>query len=199
MQRLLPISPNSHRDLIRDAQALADGGCSQMILREPDRSRWQLEEALPELRQILPGLILHATNVNAWRFAELHKTGLHLPSHVDPKLWRGRFDGLLGMSCHSEEDLQSAADAGLDYALLSPIYSPLSKKDSRRILGPVAAAKIQAGADLPIFGLGGINFRRAPSCLGLYGVASMGYLFGNRTNRPQLSSRAKALLSVFEK
>ena len=122
LQRVLPISPGRHQGLIEDAAALARGGCTQMILREPHRDRWSLEQALPALKTILPGLILHATNVNAWRFAEIHKTGLHLPSHLDPTLWRSRFEGTLGISCHSIEELQKAEAAGLDYALLSPVF-----------------------------------------------------------------------------
>jgi thiamine-phosphate pyrophosphorylase len=198
MQRLLPISPNTRRGLIGDAKAIATGGCSQMILREPGRTRWEIEQVLPELKKLLPGLILHVNNVNAWRFAEIHQTGLHLPSHADPRLWRSRFDGLLGMSCHQEAQVLAAQQNNLDYVLLSPVFSPLSKVDDRTPLGPTEAARVQSLVSIPVFALGGIQARNAKQCKGCFGGASMGYLFGNRTNRKQLYKRTKSLLNIFD-
>jgi thiamine monophosphate synthase len=170
-----------------------------MILREPNRSRWEVEQLLVALKKILPDLILHASNVNGWRFAEIHNTGLHLPSHVDPKLWRGRFSGRLGISCHREEEVLAAAASGLDYVLLSPIFSPISKEDDRPTLGPEEAGRIQALCDIPVFGLGGICQRNARQCKGLHGIASMGYLFGTRTDRKRLSARTKRLFAIVQK
>jgi thiamine monophosphate synthase len=199
MQRLLPISPNTRRGLVADAQAIAEGGCDQMILREPDRSRWAIEQILPALKKHLPGLILHVSNVNAWRFAEIHQTGLHLPSHADPKLWRSRFTGRMGQSCHNQDEVLAAAQHGLDYVLLSPVFSPLSKHDDRLPMGPDEAGRIQGLVSLPVFALGGIQTRNAPECDNCYGVASMGYLFGERTNRKRLSQRTKVILGILEK
>ncbi|MEC7239692.1 MAG: thiamine phosphate synthase [Myxococcota bacterium] len=196
LQRVLPISPGRRQGLIRDAEALAAGGCTQLVLREPQRSRWDLQQALPSIKSILPGLILHATNVNAWRFAELHDTGLHLPSHLDPKLWRTRFQGRLGISCHSIEDIQNAESAGLDYVLLSPVFDPVSKEATHPAIGPNRASEIQRKSAIPIFGLGGISASNAPYCRDLFGVASLGYLFGSRTNRRRLSTRVTRLLEV---
>ena len=170
-----------------------------MILREPHRTRWEIEEQLPALKTLLPGLILHATNVNAWRFAELYDTGLHLPSHVDPKSWRDRFAGLLGISCHGLEEVMAAEKAGLDYAVLSPIFSPLSKTDSRPPIGPQQAAGIQKATCLPIFGLGGMHPKKVATCRDLFGVASLGHLFGTRTNRTRQKARAKAFLDRLQK
>ena len=193
---MLPISPGRRQGLIEDAKALARGGCFQLILREPHRSRWDLAQALPVLKDLLPGLILHATNVNAWRFAEVHSTGLHLPSHLDPKLWRSRFKGRLGISCHSEDDLQKAEAAGLDYALLSPIFDPVSKPATHPALGPKDASELQRNCAIPIFGLGGIRTSNAGYCQDLYGVASLGYLFGTKTDRRRLSTRVARLLQA---
>ena len=198
MQRLLPITPNTRRGLIGDAKAISTGGGTQMILREPGRTRWEIEQVLPELKKLLPGLILHVSNVNAWRFAEIHQTGLHLPSHADPKLWRSRFKGLLGMSCHQETEVLAAQQNNLDYVLLSPVFSPISKADDRKPLGPTEAARIQSLVSIPVFALGGIQARNAKQCSGCFGGASMGYLFGNRTNRRQLHKRTASLLNIFD-
>lgn len=199
MQRLLPISPNSRRGLVADAQAIAAGGCNQMILREPSRSRWAIEQILPALKKHLPNLILHASNVNGWRFAEIHQTGLHIPSNADPKLWRSRFQGRLGQSCHNLAEVLAAAENSLDYVLLSPVFSPLSKTDDRMPLGPTEAGRIQGLVDLPVFALGGIQLKTTDACKRCFGVASLGYLFGTRTDRKQLRKRTKALLNLLEK
>ena len=141
-------------------------------------------------------MILHATNINAWRFAELYNTGLHLPSHLDPKLWRSRFSGRLGISCHSEEELASAEAAGLDYALISPVFDPVSKASTHPALGPEEASRMQKNCSIPVFGLGGIRPANAKTCGDLYGVASLGYLFGQRTDRKRLSARVARLLAA---
>ncbi len=200
LQRLLPISPGRRQNLVDDAKALAAAGCTQMILREPQRSRWDIEQCLPSLKKLLPGLILHATNVNAWRFAEIHQTGLHLPSHVDPALWRGRFPGRLGISCHSEEEVAAADAAGLDYALISPIFAPISKReDTRPPLGPKRAQAMQTACSIPLFGLGGMHPEHLDDCTGLFGGASLGYLFGERTRRSRMTARARGFLDALKK
>jgi thiamine-phosphate pyrophosphorylase len=199
MQRLLPISPNSRRGLVADAKAIAAGGCIQMILREPSRSRWAVEQVLPALKKHLPDLILHASNVNGWRFAEIHQTGLHIPSTADPQLWRSRFQGRLGQSCHNLTEVLAAAENGLDYVLLSPVFSPVSKADNRQTLGPEEAGRIQELVKLPVFALGGIQLKNTDACKRCFGVASMGYLFGTRTDRKRLSRRTKAILGTLEK
>ena len=195
----MPISPGRTQNLVDDAAALRDAGCHQLILREPHRTRWEIENQLPALKELLPGLILHAKNINAWRFAEIYKTGLHLPSHVDPKLWRDRFSGLLGISCHNLEEVVAAQNAGLDYALLSPIFPPHSKVDPRTPLGPERAASIQTATSLPLFGLGGMHPKKVAQCRGLFGVASLGHLFGTRTNRSRQKARTKSFLDQLQK
>ena len=54
LQRVLPISPGRRQGLVRDAEALAEGGCTQLILREPHRTRWDIEQVLPSIKSILP-------------------------------------------------------------------------------------------------------------------------------------------------
>jgi len=200
MQRLLPISPDRPTDLIKDAKALSAAGCRQLLVREPHRTRWQLDQDIPRLKELLPDLILHATNINAWRFAEIHQTGLHLPSHLDPKLWRGRFSGRLGMSCHSAEEVKKATLAGLDYVLLSPIFKPVSKENDPRIpLEPDLCGKLQKEHAIRIFGLGGVTRETIRQCPEIFGVASLGYLFGARTDRRRLQKRTSILLNLIQK
>lgn len=70
--------------------------------------------------------------------------------HVRP--W---FDGWIGVSCHSARDLQRAAAAGADHAVLSPVFGVPEKGTP---LGTERLASLlQEVADLPVVALGGIE------------------------------------------
>ena len=64
------------------------------------------------------------------------------------------FPGWLGVSCHSESDLQRAQQAKADYAVLSPIYGVPEKGTP---LGPLLFGRWRATTTLPVVGLGGID------------------------------------------
>jgi len=80
---------------------------------------------------------------------------------------------LITVACHSEDDVLNAA--GADYALLSPIFSPLSKPDTRQPLGLDELARIARRSKIPILALGGITPDNAASCIaaGAGGIAGI--------------------------
>ena len=82
---------------------------------------------------------------------------------------------LIGLSAHSVDDVRQAAEAGADYACLSPIFSTPSKPGYGP---PLGAAAIAAAARLgiPIVALGGICTSRVTECMaaGASAVAVMG-------------------------
>jgi thiamine-phosphate pyrophosphorylase len=80
---------------------------------------------------------------------------------------------LITVACHCEADVQAAE--GADYALLSPIFAPLSKSDDRVPLGLEELARIAAGAAVPVLALGGITVGNARLCVeaGAAGVAGI--------------------------
>lgn len=82
----------------------------------------------------------------------------------------------LGISCHSPEELAQAADAGADYAFLSPVLSTASHPGQPG-LGWQRFATWVAGAVLPVYGLGGMrstDIERSQQCGG-QGVAGIGH------------------------
>ncbi len=84
-------------------------------------------------------------------------------------------DALLGVSCHSPEEVHAAAGAsGADYAHLAPIFPPLSKAASRPALG-LGALRAAAGAR-PVLAQGGVEASNAGACLeaGAAGIAVTG-------------------------
>lgn len=81
---------------------------------------------------------------------------------------------LIGVSAHSPHECEAAAQAGADYACLSPIYATDSKPGYGPALGP--AVLTQAAHFLPIVALGGITPDRVAACrdAGAVAVAVMG-------------------------
>lgn len=103
--------------------------------------------------------------------------GVHLPSAGVPVEEARRLLGagaLIGRSCHSLADVDSARAAGADYATFSPIHDTPSKREYGAPLG-IAALREAAAAGLPLVALGGIdadNAREAREA-GAVGVAAI--------------------------
>jgi thiamine-phosphate pyrophosphorylase len=79
--------------------------------------------------------------------------------------------------CHGLDDLAAAADAGADYATLSPIFPTRSKPGYGPPLGLAALGRMAVAVSVPVYALGGIDSAaRVRDCLdqGAAGVAVMG-------------------------
>lgn len=78
-----------------------------------------------------------------------------------------------GYSAHTPADIQRAADAGFDYATLSPIFPTQTHPEATHVGLDVLMEVRKAVLDFPVFALGGITPQRAQACLhaGAYGVA----------------------------
>lgn len=89
--------------------------------------------------------------------------GLHLPERDlgrGPGL-RARHPGwILTGAAHSARALAAAAAAGLDAALLSPVFAS-SSPSAGAPLGVEGLARLAAGAELPVYALGGITAANA--------------------------------------
>lgn len=105
--------------------------------------------------------------------------GVHLPSgSFAPRELRPIVPAgfLIGVSCHSREDVERAQAEGADYAYLSPVFAPLSKQDARAPLGLEGFAAAIRGLTIPVFALGGATPERLGECLaaGAAGIAGIG-------------------------
>lgn len=201
---LLGLSPGDHgcgRTLTWLAQGAAHGGLTALVLREPHLSRPAYVELARRLSPLFgSGLILHASHPAAIDVAEASGWGLHAPGNVEWSGLRDRIQGLLGMSCHSAEELENAASAGANYATISPVFPPFSKpSDARQPLGADRLRAIIDSATLPVFALGGIDQDTAALAAqsGAHGVASMGHLFPEEADADLTETRAAGLLSAF--
>ncbi|HZZ83499.1 MAG TPA: thiamine phosphate synthase [Anaeromyxobacteraceae bacterium] len=103
--------------------------------------------------------------------------GVHLPSRGIAPAEARRLLGaaaLVGVSCHSADDVRRARDGGADYATFGPVFDTPSK---RRYGPPVGLEALAAAArlGLPLVGLGGIGPLDAPQVFagGACGVAAI--------------------------
>lgn len=101
--------------------------------------------------------------------------GVHWPERALP-VRRAGFR-LETAAAHSPAALARAARAGMDAAILSPIF-PSASPSAKRPLGPKRAGRWARGAGLPVIALGGVNAGNAHalSGLGFAGIAAIGGL-----------------------
>lgn len=104
--------------------------------------------------------------------------GLHLPAHSPaPSSFRSLTPPgfLIGVSCHTLEELRQAEAEGADYVFFSPIFQPYSKPGYHPGLGLAALRQACSTITIPLFALGGINSDNALECraAGVTGVAGI--------------------------
>jgi thiamine-phosphate pyrophosphorylase len=124
--------------------------------------------------------------------------GVHLGTQsIPPQAVRKRVaEGfLLGVSCHSCEDVRRAEASGADYVVLGPIFETPSKMAYGPPLGLAALREAAIVTRIPILALGGINVERVRGCLeaGAAGVAGIRIF----QDAPQLAVRVREIRARF--
>lgn len=104
--------------------------------------------------------------------------GVHLASHAPaPAVWRRIAPPgfLIGVSCHSVEEVVQAENEGADSVLFAPIFAPLSKPPERAPQGLDRLSEAASRVRIPVYALGGITKENAPLCIaaGAAGVAGI--------------------------
>ena len=99
--------------------------------------------------------------------------GVHWPEARlgEAHAWRGTF-AIQTASAHSRRAIDRAWQAGMDAALVSTIFTSRSASAGRPI-GPARLARLAAGTDLALYGLGGVNADNAGQIAGFAGLAAI--------------------------
>jgi thiamine-phosphate pyrophosphorylase len=127
--------------------------------------------------------------------AGVHLGTRSLPAqHVRPLVPAGF---LVGVSCHSVQDVLDAESAGADYVLLGPIFETPSKRAYGPPLGLRVLGEAATRAVIPIYALGGITVGRAAECIatGATGIGGIRIFQGVASIRERLAEIRAQLTS----
>ncbi|HXJ38833.1 MAG TPA: thiamine phosphate synthase [Bryobacteraceae bacterium] len=144
-------------------------------IREPDLTTRHLAELVRRVLAMKPGARILVNDRLDVALAT-GAAGVHLKSAgISPEAVRTITpEGfLITVACHNEADVRNAK--GADYALLAPIFSPLSKAEDRVPLGLTELNRIAMISPTPILALGGITAFNASLCAeaGAAGIAGI--------------------------
>jgi thiamine-phosphate pyrophosphorylase len=180
------------------AEAVFEGGCRWLSLREPDLDHDELVRLLYRLvtlgeRYRAQVSVHHDYGAALATGAE----GVHLArdgSVKEAREYLGK-NALIGISVHDKDELQSAIAMSADYVTLSPIFPTASKPGYGPDLGPYKLATLARGASIPVLALGGVAPENVGSCVaaGAVGVAVMGGVMRARDPRAMMRGLVTSL------
>ena len=154
-------------------------GVTWIQIREKDlsaRALFELVEAAGKLPNPHSSKII--VNTRAGVALAAGAAGVHLPSGSPaPRTWRAILPAgfLIGVSCHSVDDVRNAETEGADYAVFGPVFAPLSKSSGVEPRGLEGLARAVAAVKIPVLALGGVTQENSSACVsaGAAGVAGI--------------------------
>jgi thiamine-phosphate pyrophosphorylase len=104
--------------------------------------------------------------------------GLHLPAgSIATHHWRTIAPSgfLIGVSCHTIDEVREAESTGADYVLFGPVFAPLSKTSELAPRGIEGLREAAGSVRIPVLALGGITKENTQACVdaGAAGVAGI--------------------------
>ena len=151
-------------------------GVTWIQIREKDlsaRALFELVEAASKLPNPHGSKII--VNTRADVAIAAGAAGVHLPSGSPAaRFWR-RPGFLVGVSCHSVDDVRNAEAEGADYAVFGPVFPPRSKTARTEPRGLEGLRRATADVRIPVLALGGVTRENSDACIsaGAAGIAGI--------------------------
>ncbi len=163
LPRFYPVIDRSIRpdlSLQQIARALAGAGVRLVQLRAKQASGGALLAEAKELRSLLPSKVSLIVNDRA-DVAQLSRAaGVHLGQDDLPVPAARRLlgpDKLIGFSTHSQEQIEAAASAPVDYLAFGPIFPTATRADTQPVVGCAGLREVRKRTSKPLVAIGGIT------------------------------------------
>lgn len=160
--------------MIARVSRLSDAQVDFVQLRAKALSGRALYELAMKCRQAVAAPTRLLINGRADVALAVRADGVHLPSDGIPVAAAQRLSvPIVGLSCHSVDDVRVAAAQKADYVLLGPVFSARSKALPAAI--SVSELAEAAASGVPVFALGGVSMENLEHLRGvpIAGVAAI--------------------------
>lgn len=164
-------------DSIEVVRRAVDLGADMIQIRAKDLTARELMRLVEQAVAIAGRRVL--VNTRADIALVCGAAGVHLPANSPTAPLRSRLVGglLIGVSCHTVEELQTAEREGADFVVYGPVFESPGKGP------PVGLDRLREAVRsvrIPVYALGGITEEKAPLCIeaGAYGIAGIRFFVG---------------------
>ena len=161
-------------DTLEVAARAARNGVDMIQIRAKELSGRALTELVKSALAAAGGNVLVNTRIDV--ALACGARGVHLPAgSISPATIRPIAPSgfLIGVSCHTLDELRAAEREGADFAVFGPVFPSITKAGTP--IGIEALRVATNSVRLPIYALGGVTAENAPLCIqaGAAGIAGI--------------------------
>ena len=178
--------------LVPHIERALDAGVDMIQIREKDAP---VRELVDFVRRVLALPNCHSTKILVNERLDIALAagahGVHLPANsIPPALLRPYTPKgfVFGVSTHEARETADAEEAGADFVVYGPVFSPLSKATDIPPRGIEDLRTVCASVKIPVLALGGVTETNASLCemAGAAGIAGITMFQGGRAGRARL-------------